>query len=154
VKANRLMQKLLENNVGNSSLSPVLREIVDCGFENQEDCFFLKALLSLGSSVTRNDFQDCTAYECFINSVHVEDYDENNPLGQAVALIRYVFDAWRLYTPVTGLIAVVSVDEYSVVTKFHANRTTEQWLSSDIEDYDDPVLSIESSEDLVEFLDC
>ncbi|MBJ9673629.1 hypothetical protein [Burkholderia gladioli] len=37
------------------------------------------------------------------------------------------------------LAAIAMVDDFSVVTKFHVNRAGEQWLSSNIDDYDDPV---------------
>ncbi|NRF85593.1 hypothetical protein [Burkholderia gladioli] len=46
------------------------------------------------------------------------------------------------------LAAIVMVDEFSVVTKFHVNRVGEQWLSSNIDDYDDPVFFILSSENV------
>ena len=151
MKSNMAMKKLLDE-VTVTSLKPALRAIVDCGFDVRGDCHFLAALLSTTTNVTRSSFQDCTGYECFVNSVHIEDYDDKTPLSQAIQFVLGVFATWRRLTPALPLISIVSADEFSVVVKFHVKRPTEQWLSDNIERYDDPIMSVDSSEDLTAVL--
>ncbi|RDK03358.1 hypothetical protein [Paraburkholderia lacunae] len=86
--------------------------------------------------------------ECFVNSAHIEDCDDKALLSLAIQFVLRVFSAWRALTPTLILIFIVSVDEFSVVVKFHAKRPTKQWLSESMEGYEDPTMSVESSEDL------
>lgn len=148
MKSNAAMRKLLADTAFVVPLKPALSAIVDRGFDVREDCHFLAALLSAAKNVTKASFPDCTGYECFVNSIHIEDYDDEVPLCQAIQFVHRVFDAWRASTPALTLISVVSADEFSVVVKFHVKRPTEQWLSENMEGYDDPIMSVESSEDL------
>jgi hypothetical protein len=150
MKHNVAMRNLLRAAVLPVSLKPTLSAIVSCGFDVREDCYFLAALLTVATNVTKSNFQDCTGYECFVNSVHVEDHDGDAPLGQALEFVSRVFALWSASTSILILSSIVSVDEFSVVVKFHVKRPAEQWLSDNLEGYEDPVLSLESSEDLTE----
>jgi hypothetical protein len=133
-------------------LNPALKAIVDRGFNVRDGCYFLAALLPTAKNVTRDSFPDRTGYECFVNSIHVEDYDDKAPLRQAIQLVIRTFAAWRASEPTSTLLSIVSVDEYSVVVKFHVKRPAERWLSENIEGYEDPILSVESYEDLAGLL--
>ncbi|MCP3657429.1 MAG: hypothetical protein GY734_14675 [Herbaspirillum sp.] len=146
MKSNLAMTKLLDD-VTVTSLKPALRSIVDRGFDVREGCYFLGALLPTATNVTKSSFQDCTGYECFVNSLHIEDYDDNNLLSQAIQLASDIFAAWRADMPDLPLISIVSVDETSVVVKFHVKRPTEQWLSENLDGYEDPIMLMESSKD-------
>ena len=130
------------------SLNSSLKSIADSGFDLHNGCYVLSGL-SGATNVTRESFPDCTGYECFLNSFHVEDYDSVSPLAQAILLVQEVFTIWNAAQRAMRLIAVVSADEFSVVTKFHSQRPGEQWLSDNIEGYDDPVMSIDSDEDII-----
>jgi hypothetical protein len=44
-------------------------------------------------------------------------------------------------------LSIVSVDETSVVVKFHVKRPTEQWLSENLDGYEDPIMLMDSSKD-------
>ncbi|EON12799.1 hypothetical protein [Pandoraea sp. SD6-2] len=85
-----------------------------------------------------------------MNSLHIEDYDDKSPLGQAILFIAHVFVEWRASVPNLTLTSIVSADEYSVVVKFHVKRLTEQWINENIDSYEDPIMSVESSEDVVQ----
>ncbi|RQS46447.1 hypothetical protein DIE01_01135 [Burkholderia sp. Bp8990] len=148
MKINRPMKDALGEARLNCPLSPSLKSIADSGFELRDECYLLRALLG-STNVTRSNFPDCTGYECFINSLHIEDYDPELPLAQAVLLVRDVFAIWNTMQRMPQLTAVVSADEFSVVTKFHVRRPGEQWLSDNIDGYDDPVMSIDSNEDII-----
>jgi hypothetical protein len=100
-----------------------------------------------GASSAR--FYDFTAYECFVNSVHVEDYDQKNPLAQAIQFASRVLTIWNMSRPTLSLIAIISADEFSVVVKFHLKRLSQQWIGENVEGYKDSIMSMESSEDLL-----
>ncbi|EKS9888254.1 hypothetical protein BTK96_005280 [Burkholderia pyrrocinia] len=148
MKINRPMKDALGEARLNCPLIPSLKSIADSGFELRDECYLLRALLG-STNVTRGNFPDRTGYECFVNSLHVEDYDSELPLAQAVLLVRDVFAIWNTMQRMPQLTAVVSADEFSVVTKFHVRRPGEQWLSDNIDGYDDPVMSIDSNEDVI-----
>lgn len=78
----------------------------------------------------------------------VEDHDDKMPLTQAIRFVMRVLTVWNPSAPTPTLLGIVSADEFSDVVKFHVKRLTEQWLSEIIEGYDDPVMSIELTEDI------
>ena len=147
MKINSAMKKQLKGAKFDQLLAPSLKAIADDGFEQRDGCYFVRALLALARDARRATFYDCTAYECFVNSVHVEDYGGKMPLMQAIQLVMRVLTIWNTSAPTLTLVAIVSADELSVVVKFHVQRPTEQWLSENIEGYHDPIMSIESTED-------
>ena len=152
MRINSAMKRQLKGATFDQLLEPSLRAIADEGFEQRDGCHFLRALVALTRDARSATFYDCTAYECFVNSVHVEDYDGKMPLMQAIQLAMRVLTIWNTSTPTLTLLAIISSDELSVVVKFHVQRPTEQWLSENIEGYDDPVMSIESTDDMATVL--
>jgi len=147
MKANTSMVSLLSETSTTRSLDPSLREIAENGFVHDDECYILRKL-SRTTNAKRTNFDDCTGYECFINSLHIEDYDSESPFAQARLFVAQVFRTWITANPAIPLRAIVSADEFSVVVKFHVRRPGEQWLSDDIDGYEDPVLSIDSDEDV------
>ncbi|MGY6126083.1 hypothetical protein ACW9YV_11460 [Paraburkholderia strydomiana] len=148
MKTNSAMKKLLDAVTFERALESSLGMIADRGFQTREGCHFLTALLSTATNVTKANFPDCTGYECFVNSLHIEDYANEAPLSQGLQFVMQIFGIWTASIPTMTLNAIVSADEFSVVVKFHVTRTGQQWLSENIEGYEDPIMSIESSEDL------
>lgn len=148
MRSNLSMRMLLEH-VG---ILPVLHQslyaIATSGFVTRDGCYLISSLLNLAKSAERDNFHDCTGYECFVNSVHVEDYTSNAPLPQALQFVDQVFICWRATNKDSELAAIISVDEYSVVVKFHVSREGEHWLSENTDGYEDPVLLIFSTDDL------
>ena len=152
MKINSAMKKQLKGTKFDQLLEPGLKAIADVGFERKDDCHLLRALLALAKDARRDTFYDRTAYECFVNSVHVEDYETRMPLIQAIQFAVRVLTVWNTSAPRLTLIAIVSADELSVGARFHVKRPTEQWLSENIGGYDDPVMSMESTEDIASVL--
>jgi hypothetical protein len=148
MKINQAMKNALSGARLNVPLNSLLKGIADSGFSLGDECYFLRGILGK-ANVARESFIDCTGYECFVNSLHVEDYDSTSPLVQAVLLVKEVFAVWNAMQRTLRLTAVVSADEFSVVTKFHLRRPGEQWLGDKIDNYDDPVMLIDSNEDIV-----
>lgn len=128
-------------------LDPVLQRIADSGFVADGGRIFLAALLPAETNVSTDSFPDDTGYECFINSLHVEDFTCDAPLPQAIRFVSEVFLAWRRRGDRRSLSAVVSsVDEQSAVVKFHVVRAHEKWLGGDPDDYLEAILATDSSE--------
>ena len=148
MKMNYAMRNILEKMRFYYPIISSLKAIADDGFVQKEGCYILNALSSGFTNVKRESFPDCTGYECFVNSVHVEDHDDKEPLMQAILFVKQVFSVWNTSTQNLTLIAIVSADEFSVVAKFHVSRPTEQWLSDNIEGYGDPIMSVNSTEDI------
>ncbi|EUC17707.1 UNVERIFIED_ORG: hypothetical protein BDU10_7515 [Burkholderia sp. CF145] len=147
MKTNKAMRNLLSGLQLNRSLSPSLKAVADNGFVHHNGCYVLRDL-SATTNATRSTLGDSTGYECFVNSLHIEDYEADQPLAQAILFVMQVFQIWNAAAPNKYLTAIVSAGEFSVVAKFHVKRPDEHWLSDNIEGYDDPVLSIDSNEDI------
>lgn len=151
MKTNMAMRSLLGGLQLDHLLAPSLKAIADSGFDQHDGCNVLRGL-SVVTNATRSTLGDCTGYECFVNSLHIEDYEAEQPLAQAILFAIQVFGIWNAAKQNTCLTAIISADELSVVAKFHAKRPGEQWLSDNIEGYEDPVLSVDSDEDITSLL--
>ncbi|WP_237718160.1 hypothetical protein [Cupriavidus sp. BIS7] len=145
---NSEMQRLLLNSPDTCDTNSGLSEIADMGFQVVGDCYLLSAMLEKERNVDRRNFQDGTGFECFVNSLHVEDYDDVTPLPQAIQFLSRVFEGWNSTSPSSVLVAFVSADELSVVVKFHVQRVDESWLSDNLDGYIDAIMSIDSTEDV------
>ncbi|WP_230413192.1 hypothetical protein [Paraburkholderia antibiotica] len=142
------MKKIIDELEFGKPLIPSLKSIADAGFVKKDECYLLDSFARKSTNAKRADFQDCTGYECFVNSLHVEDYENEEPLAQGILLVDEVFCVWRASNPTLHLTATISADELTVVARFHVKRCGEQWLSDDIEGYIDPVMSIDSTEEI------
>ena len=147
MKLNNEMQRLLVSSPVTRELTPELVSIAERGFQVVGDCYLLASLLEREINVGRRDFQDATGYECFINSLHIEDYDETFPLPQAIQFIHCIFQVWNKFTSLV-LVAALSADELCVVVKFHVKRDGESWLSADLKGYIDATMLMNSTEDV------
>jgi hypothetical protein len=81
MRINIAMRRLLKGVNFNGPLNHSLMKIVDQGFEARDECYVLRALASKAPNATRTHFHDRTGYECFVNSLHVEDYEDVHPLA-------------------------------------------------------------------------
>lgn len=149
MKANAGMMALLKLVNLETPLAPALMEIAQKGFDSRDECYVLRALVAKSPNASRLRFPDCTGYECFVNSLHVEDYDATAPLAQAILLLKDVFATWQETVQAKVLIGIVSADEFSVVVKVHLWRSAEAWLSTNLDTYEDAVMSFESSDDVL-----
>jgi hypothetical protein len=150
MEINSAMKKLLIGNDFDILPSSSLRKIANSGFKLQDGCYFLHALADNSLNVSKENFPDYTGYECFVNSIHIEDYVDENVLEQAILFVIEVFSVWNASISDFALAAIVCADEWSVVVKFHMYRFNENWLNPNIEGYEDPILSIKSLENVIE----
>lgn len=151
MQSNASMRTLLSSTQAIRTLAPSLKKIADHGFEVRDGCYVLRAL-SGHANAPRERFDDCTGYECFVNSLHVEDYCTDSPFAQALLFVKDVLRSWQRMRPSSCLVAILTADELSVVVKFHVKRDGEQWLGDDIERYEDPVMSLDSNDDFAVLL--
>ncbi len=75
-----LLAEIHDDNLDDPKALPQkLVALLNEGFDEEEQCIFFSRLKK-ETQVQRLDFPDCTAYECFVNHIHVEDYLENGGL--------------------------------------------------------------------------
>jgi hypothetical protein len=140
MKTNSKMRALLNSVSFDEPLVPSLAAIAQSGFIEDKGCFFLAALVDYAQSVQRSDFPDDVGYECFVNSIHIEDHEKLMPLPQALQLVDRVFKVWDRLLESKKLVAVISSDEGNVNVKFHVKRVNQQWIGDDIEKSIDAIL--------------
>lgn len=92
------------------------------------------------TNVSLNDFEDRTGYECFINSIHIDDYAESNWLGNALQLSQRLLECWFGSQNSESLQVILSCGEFGAMVKAHVIRAGEIWLDDDLDSYDEPVL--------------
>lgn len=132
-------------------LDPKLNALVSEGFENSENCILLKGCAQ--AHVSRKDFPDDVGYECFINSIHIDDYVENPDLEQSTLFAQAIFEEFQLLQAKEKLICIISVDDdedihgdqASIIVKFHIMRATQSWITGPLDEYLQPILVLDST---------
>lgn len=138
MKCNSLMSQALSNVCWKDLVLP--QELVlwvKKGFYKQNDCFFLAALFN--AYPNGKYFIDKTGVECFVNSFHVDDYVSERYLDYSCLFCNAIFNKWYSEGNSEKLNAIVSMDEFGAVVKFHVIREGEEWLSHDLETYEDAI---------------
>lgn len=146
MKINSKMKNFLRSERSSDELSPSLNAVADRGFKLVGGCYILYALSSTNNNASIADFGDETGYECFVNSLHVEDYSNGILLPQALKFVERIFVVWSEANPGRTLVAIISADDGSVVVRFHLAREGQVWLGEDLERYEDAILAVSSAE--------
>jgi hypothetical protein len=115
------------------------------GFIETDGCYFLEELFQNGASVSQRDFPDQTGYECFINSVHVDDYVEGCYLAVALHFAETLLTVWRQRGLPKTLNVIVSSDEMGAVVKCHVVRDGQSWLAEDLNKYEEAIMKVDST---------
>jgi hypothetical protein len=144
---NKKMCKELEQvNFDEKKIPPELFALLDAGFIALDGCFFIRSLKELCLSVSDTDFLDKTGFECFVNSIHIDDYVDSDYLAIALLFVQACFDVWKNTHSESGKLAgIILSDEIGVVVKFHYLRESESWLGECLERYEEAVFSTDSS---------
>lgn len=128
------------------TLPPDLAEIVAAGFDESEEGVFLAAFQKHATTGQRKHFPDRSAYECFVNSFHVEDYADSDCLIYACLFLEKIFERWRAENRVGQIEGIISVDEDDdAVVRIHLLRTDEPCVRPDLEGYKEAMLVADSS---------
>ena len=153
LRMNKKMSDLINDmSCKTKSLPADLSNHISMGFCKRNGCQLLSALSNKQVNVDLNNFPDKTGYECFFNSVHIDDYVESNYLDNAFLFIDELFKAWRQHDKNELLNAIVSKDEFGLVVKFHLERIGESWVSDNLEKYEDAILIVDSTVDLLSII--
>ena len=133
---------------GEESLAESLLDLLAGGFVIDDGCAFLAALKTRGGNSRLDSFPDRTGYECFINSIHIDDYVASDFVLQACLFVETLFESWRGAegTGCRKLQAIISCDEFGAVVKFCLVRDGESWLSDNLEEYEEGILVADSLE--------
>lgn len=134
-------------------LGPRLRELLDSPMVREGPCCVLQALAKLNGNARQESYFDLTGYECFVNHIHLEDYLDEVAVGESGKLL----DSGILYSLCLGeklsrasapgevFRVILSFDGADCTARFHKARKNEQWLSDNIEDYEDALLVLDCS---------
>lgn len=133
---NYLMRPQLESvcwaDIEKLSLPYQLNEIIEQGFFELDGCFLSKKLFSYCNSYTLGVFEDEIAFECFVNSIHIEDYVSENYLSYSIVFCNSIIRRWN--KDCLGCLNVIlSLDDETLLPtiKFHLKRENVSWLDED-----------------------
>ncbi|WP_155953880.1 hypothetical protein [Pseudomonas sp. URIL14HWK12:I7] len=148
IKMNGKMKKELEGvDRVERQLPSSLADIAAAGIIENGGCFLLSALASKSTNAAESDFLDRTGWECFVNSIHIDDFAESDYLFNAILFVRSVFGEWARRRYGGGFQSIISSDEFGSVVKFHFLRDGESWVGSDLEKYEESILLVDSAQD-------
>ena len=151
-RMNKKMAIQLENIKLRGGILPAqLTDLLAQGFCKINDCFFLSSLATKKTIASNTDFPDKTGYECFINSIHIDDYTSSDYLANAHLFAELAFRIWHKEGQKGTLQAIISSDEFGASIKFHFLREGESWIDSDLSKYEDAILVL-NSDDLMDNL--
>lgn len=139
MKCNSLMLQALHNAQWNDLVLPEeLNSWVEKGFVKKENCVFLAALFS--SYPNDKYLFDKTGVECFVNSFHIDDSVTERYLDYSCLFCNAIINKWHQEGNSEKLNMIISMDEFGAVIKCHVIRQGENWLSHNLEQYEDAIL--------------
>jgi len=144
VKANKAMESLLAD-LPLVVIEGELERIARSDFVERDGCIFIAAL-NPQSHMSLDSFPDRTGYECFVNSVHIDDYVSDDLLATAISWLSLVLDQWNKFGLPGVLQGSVSTDEFGATVKVYVLRPNEPWLGDDLEGYEQAVLTVNSGD--------
>lgn len=97
------------------------------------------------TSVSMADFPDRTGYECFVNSIHIDDYVTEGYLSFAFKFADALMFTWRKSQGAATLKVIISSDEFGAVVKGHIDRPGESFLAANLDGYGEAILIVDSS---------
>jgi hypothetical protein len=144
-----LYQQVRQDNLDDpKTLSQKLQQLLVSPFVEEEDCLFLGQLRARVPTVKLADFQNRTAFECYVNHIHVEDYSENGGflplpmLGYGMAVAQALRDRLAEERPGKHFHVIVNFDGDHCDVRFHTVRPDEEWIGPDLEEYPQEALAI------------
>ncbi len=151
MQANENFLSALEKNnieVGNTANSiEGLSEILECGIykEAKSECYLLKYtdVSSIEDIVAH--MEDKTGVECYYNDICINDYIENEDqaLFKGVCFLNALKEILENEFDEVFII-IISFENGDCTVRFHLDRTSESWLSGNLEDYEDAVAFVKS----------
>jgi hypothetical protein len=144
-----LYQQVRQDNLDDpKALSQKLQQLLASPFLEEESCVFLAQLRARVPTVKLADFQNRTAYECYVNHIQVEDYSENGGflplpmLGYGMAVAQSLRDRLVKEKQEKHFHVIVNFDGDHCDVRFHTVRLDEEWLNPDLEEYTQEALAV------------
>lgn len=109
-----------------------LNEVVEHGFVELFGCFLSKKLIGYCGPIKPDIFEDEIALECFVNSIHVEDYVSEKYFQYSIVFCNSIIKKWNENH--TGYLnVIISLDDETLLPtiKFHLKRKGTSWLDED-----------------------
>ena len=132
-----LYDEIREENLDDPKALPQkLLALLNAGFVETDQCVFLSVLKN-NASVERLDFAHRTAYECFVNHIHINQYLENGGLpplemlGRGLALARELRDRLARLHAARHFRIIVACPGPTCTVRFHTIRPDEDWIDKD-----------------------
>ena len=147
-----LYQQVRQDNLDDpKALSQKLQQLLVSSFVEEDGCLFLAQLRARVPTVKLADFQNRTAFECYVNHIHVEDYSENGGflplpmLGYGMAVAQALRDRLAKEKPGQHFHVIVNFDGDHCDVRFHTVRPDEEWIGPDLEEYPLEALAIQDT---------
>lgn len=120
-----------------------MRKLLNGKIILKNGCFLLSSL-NAQSHYSISDFEDEIAYECFINSIHIDDYVKSNFLKNSINVISEITKIWlsSKFSKLNTLMFILTKNEYGINIKFHVERNKKYFLKNELNNYDQPIMVI------------
>ncbi|WP_257667528.1 hypothetical protein [Parapedobacter tibetensis] len=126
-------------------LSKILIALLEEGFIVENGGYFLEVLLKAQKHIGGKDFIDNTGYECFINSLHIDDYIDDDLFVQSLLFVRELSSKWREFNTEETLEIILSQTDFGFNIKFHVVRIGEEYVNKPkLNDFREAVLILQN----------
>lgn len=118
-----------------------LQKVINKGCYDVDGAIFLSERY-LSSFVSLEDFSDLTGLECFVNSLHIDDFVDDNWIATAIWFYEKTSSLLKSKYPNAFFRFIISCCELSCTVRFHKIRSGEQWICDDVDTYEDEAILI------------
>jgi hypothetical protein len=137
---NKLFVKTIIEQLGQHDfLNEELLNILSGEFIMKEGCYTLSSL-NQQAHTSLIDFEDENSYECFLNSINIDDYVENNLFECAIFALQKIHQKWIQFNQNKILIAILIKTDFGYNIKFHLERNKPYIDENSIDKFDEAVL--------------
>ena len=132
---NKKMMPILKGQPISNRLSKGLEILLKEGIVAKSQCLFFRRFYVSNPHITVDLFDDMTAYECFINNIHIEDFCLKNVVSNALAFVNRLENILKKMK--VGYEIILTIQEESCTLTFHSLHKSEvSWIDFNrIEDY-------------------
>lgn len=135
---------LVNHARGKDKLATTLNDLFVNGFIVMEDCLVLEKLGRRQPHIKLTDFVDKTGYECFVNSIHVDDYVTDNLFTQALLFIDKLISELRILKYSQNIAIIMSDTGFGFNIKFHVLRENASWVDiNELHKFKEAILVLE-----------
>ena len=139
----KLLELFFKKIIPNQVLDVSLRHILKNGFMIRDQCYILKELYQ--PHIKISDCFNRIGYECFTNSIHIDDYVSDNIFEQTLLFIENLIQIWDQLQNGLNLKILLGQTDFGFNIKFHIERIGEEWINeNELHIFDEAILIITS----------